>query len=369
MWFARRAMLALSARLWAVFALALVLLASRNARADDKCDGPAECCITDPAAATVKLPERVRVGLRILRIGAVSEREGDFHADVYILTRWPAGGVIPSLVARNVVDTTNTVEDRVRRGNDDLCYRAVRIQDDFETPFVLHRFPFDKQRLRLVLEDLEYRPDVYTYDEELWPLTISNETYRDLTAWRVERYPNAVQKDATGRFFPGDRPPRILLVEIPVQRVWEFYMSRYFFPLILIVGLSYSLFFVKHDDLASSSGIGITAVLAIIAFQLAQAESMPRVAYMTLADKVYVVCYLFTSVALALTIHGTFIARHGNEKRAEAMQRRYRVYFPVLFALSFAGAAAWGWIAGAGESATPSDALPPSRPPAGEIVY
>jgi hypothetical protein len=154
-----------------------------------------------------------------------------------------------------------------------------------------------------------------------------------------------------------------------VQRVWEFYMSRYFFPLILIVALSYSLFFVKPDDLASSSGIGITAVLAIIAFQLSQAESMPHVAYMTLADKVYVICYLFTSVALALTIHGTFIARHGKEAQADELQRRYRVIFPVLFALSFAGAAAWGWEAGANETATPSTALPPATPPPGEVVY
>jgi hypothetical protein len=351
-----------------IVTLALVLLSTRGARADT-CDGPAECCITDPAAATAKLPERVRVGLRILRIGEVSERDGSYHADLYVMTRWPAGGVMPTLVARNVVDNTNTVEDRVMRGKDDFCYHAVRIQDDFETPFVLHRFPFDKQRLRLVLEDFKYRPDVYTYDEELWPMAISNETYRDLAAWRIERFPSFAQRDAAGRFFPGDQPPRLLLLELPVQRVWEFYMSRYFFPLLLIVALSYSLFFVKPDDLASSSGIGITAVLAIIAFQLAQAESMPHVAYMTLADKVYVVCYVFTSLALALTIHGTFISRHGKEARADILQRRYRVLFPLLFVLSFAGAAAWGWQAGAGETAAPPNALPPAKPPAGEVAY
>jgi hypothetical protein len=354
----------------AVLALLLslaLLFASRAARAD--CAGPAECCITDPTAATAPLPERVRVGLRILRIGEVSERDGEYHADLYVMTRWPAGGVMPSLVARNVVDTTNVVEDRVERGKDDFCYHAVRIQDDFETPFLLHRFPFDKQRLRLVLEDFHYRPDVYTYDAELWPLAISNEAYRDLQAWRIERFPAVTQRDATGRFFPGDQPARVLLLEIPVQRVWEFYMSRYFFPLLLIVALSYSLFYVKPDDLASSSGIGITAVLAIIAFQVAQAESMPHVAYMTLADKVYAICYLFTSVALALTIHGTFISRHGQEARADTLQRRYRVFFPLLFALSFAGAVAWGWTAGAGETGTPPNALPPAHPPPGESVY
>jgi hypothetical protein len=353
--------------LLALFVCVALLFVSRAARAE--CDGPAECCITDPAAATVPLPERVRVGLRVLRIGAVSERDGEYHADLYILTRWPAGGVAPALVARNVVDSTNAVEDRIQRGKDDFCYHAVRIQDDFETPFVLHRFPFDKQRLRLLLEDFKYRPDVYTYDAELWPMTISNETYRDLNAWRVERYPTFTQRDSTGRFFPGDQPARLLLVEIPVQRVWEFYMSRYFFPLLLIVALSYSLFYVQPDDLASSSGIGITAVLAIIAFQLAQAESMPHVAYMTLADKVYVICYLFTSVALALTIHGTYISRHGGAERADALQRRYRIAFPLLFVLSFAAAAAWGWEAGAGETATPQTALPPATPPSGEVVY
>jgi hypothetical protein len=308
------------------------------------------------------------VGLRILRISDLSERNGAYHADLYIQTRWPAGGVAPALFARNVVDTTNTVEDRLERGGD-YCYHAVRIQDDFETSFVLHRFPFDQQRLRLLLEDFKYRPEVYSYDEELWPMTIGNEAYRDLASWRIERYPVVTQRDTPGRFFPGHPPGRIISIEIPVERVWEFYVSRYFLPLLLIVALSYSLFYVEPDDLASSSGIGITAVLAVIAFQVAQADALPHVAYLTLADKIYGICYLFTAVALALTIHGAYLARHDQAMRAERLQTRYRIFFPLAFLAAFAGASAWGWTAGAQDTGIPTTALPPAKPPAGETVY
>jgi hypothetical protein len=353
------------------FAAALVLaivsiLFVRAARAD--CDGPPECCITDAKAATASLPERVRVGLHIQQIGSVSERDGEYHADLTITTRWPAGGVVPALGPRNAVDTTNTVEDRTERGGA-FCYHAVRIQDTFETPFVLYRFPFDEQRLRLVLEDLRYRPEIYTYDQELWPLTIGNEAYRDLQAWRIERYPSVTQRDSIGRSFPGASPVHVLRIEIPVERVWEFYMSRYFFPLLLVVALSYSLFYVQPDDLASSSGIGITAVLAIIAFQVAQADALPHVAYLTLADKVYAICYLFTAIALALAIHGAYLVRHGKQKRADDLQVRYRVLFPVFFVVAFAGATAWGWVAGAQAPEVPATRLPPATPPAGETVY
>ena len=354
-----------SARLGAFLVALVLLFVAHVARAD--CAELPACCITDPDHVTVALPHRVRVGLDILNVGDINERAGTFHADVYLMTRWPVGGIAPPLRIRNVVDTANIVEDHLET-SDGFCSRATRIQDDFHMPFALHRFPFDQQRLRFILEDFEYIPGVYDYDEELWPMRISDETYHDLQDWRLLRMPTMSQHDGKMRMYAGDIPPRILTVDIPVERAWEFYVSRYFVPLLLIVALAYSLFFVRLDDLASSSGIGITAVLAIIAFQLAQADAMPHVAYLTLADKIYSICYLFTATALALTIHGTHISRGNGEARAERLQRRYRVLFPALFVVSFLGACAWGWAAGSNEASSKSG-LPPAPPPPGEAVY
>ena len=349
------------------FALVSVVFA-RSARAESpECAGDAECCIKDRSKVTVPLPEHVRVGVRVLRISAISERDATFSADLYILRRWPAGGLRPGLVMRNVVDTANIVEERVDKV-DGVCYHAMRVQDDFDTPFLLRRFPFDSQRLRLVLEDPDWEPELFTYDDELWPLSISEAAYRDLQAWSLESYPLVKQKAEVFAYHPKDTPARVLTVELPVKRQWQFFVSRYFFPLLLIVALSYSLFFIKADDLASSSGIGVTAVLAIIAFQITQADSLPKVGYLTMADKVYTVCYVFTGGALGMVIHGAWLSTHGKEALYERLYRIYRRWFPVLFLSLFASAVVSGWVAGRGETDVPPMLQPP-EPPAGEVRY
>jgi hypothetical protein len=110
-------------------------------------------------------------------------------------------------------------------------------------------------------------------------------------------------------------------------------------------------------------------VLAIIAFQLTQSDTMPKVGYLTLADKVYSVCYLFTAAALALVIHGAWVATyHDDEERAHRLQRVYRSVFPLLFVVCFVAAGIWGWMAGKGEGGEPQT-IPEPPPPAGETVY
>jgi hypothetical protein len=339
-----------------------------GAYAEGECSGPPECCITDRELVKIPLPEDVRVGLRIMRISKISERESQFSADIYVMRRWPAGGLKPNLSLRNVDETPNVVEDRLDSVGG-FCYDARRIQDDFDTTFLLRRFPFDRQNLHMIFEDETWDPKSINYSNDLWPMSISSEAFRDMQSWRYLDYPTVSQRDAHFRFHPGDIPSRLLLVDIPVEREWKFYLSRYFFPLLLIVALSYSLFYIKPDDLASASGIGITAVLAIIAFQITQADTLPKVGYLTLADKVYTVCYLFTAGALALIIHGAWLATHGGEERANKLYRRYRTFFPILFVLLFGGAAAWGWMAGYSETDVPEHVLAPAAVPPGEHEY
>jgi hypothetical protein len=351
--------------------LLVVLLAARAAVAscpETTAAAPPECCITDPREVKIPLPEHVRVGIRVLRLSRISERDGTFSADMYVLTRYPAGGLRPDLYIRNAADTPNIVEDRLDLV-DGFCYRSRRIQDDMETPFLLKRFPFDTQALKVILEDPSWAPGDYVYDDDLFPDMISKEAYSELAAWRFIGYPSLAQRSAGFGYHPGDEPSRVLTIDIPVQREWQFYLTRYFLPLLLIVALSYSLFFIKSDDLSSSSGIGITAVLAIIAFQLTQSDTMPKVGYLTLADKVYSVCYLFTAAALGLVIHGAWVTTyHDDEERAHRLQRRYRLVFPFVFILCFVLAGVWGWLAGRGETAEPQTLAPPPVP-AGEKVY
>jgi hypothetical protein len=155
-------------------------------------------------------------------------------------------------------------------------------------------------------------------------------------------------------------------VHIPVERHSSFYLTRFFLPLLLLVMIAYSIFWVRADDLQSSSAIGITCMLSIIAFPLAQADSLPRVPYLTLADRIYTVCYLLIAFALGCAVFEAHLFRDGKEKKADRVDYLGRRWFPVLAIVLAVGSSVWGWYVNSAEDADVF--IPPARSaPPGEI--
>jgi len=351
-----------------VFCSLLVLLGilaiGRNALCAE-CSGPDVCCITDPEKATAPLPTHVRLGMRIMHIGSIDEQDGGYHAELTLLARWPAGGLRPDPKPRNGGGDYSVALDETRLDGGQ-CFHEERLVGSFHTHFWLQRFPFDGQRLRLNLEDRPYADKELVYEDALWPNTISADAYREIGGWQIRDYPSLTQKHSTFAF-PASAPhPRLLLVEIPVQREWMFYVTRYFLPLFLIVALAYCLFWIKPDDLGSASSIGITCVLAIIAFQLTQADHLPRVPYLTVADRVYVVCYAATGFAVLAAIREAFLVAEGRLDDAVALDRRWRKLFPALVVVAIAVSAFTGWRSDPTGSALVPGELPPAVAPPGE---
>lgn len=352
---------------WLIVVLAplLVLVLPRSARAGD-CAGPPECCNIDPAQVKVPLPQHVRVGMRLTHVRDVSERSASWSGEIALITRWPAGGLRPELQLRNASDdVANPVDETTLVG--EQCIRERRISSTFANWFRLRRFPFDDQVLRILLEERALEDGQAIWEPELWPNIIAIDGYRELTAWRFVDYPRLEVKRSSFSAVPAKPGPRLLIISVPVARLWQFYLSRYFLPLFLIVALAYGLFWIKPEDLGSAASVGITCMLAIIAFQLTQADSLPRVAYLTLADRVYIVCYLATAAALGLVLWESYAAANGRLAAAERLDARMRRFFPVAFFGLVGVAVALGWSSHADDpDADIPHVLPAATPPRGE---
>ncbi len=350
---------------WSVVLALLVLLCGRTALADatnesDECDGPPECCVTAFAKAT-STPTRVRLGFRVMRIEKITEQDGNYSGELTLTYRWPAGGLRPDPQPRNAVDVDVSLDEtHLREGQ---CYREKRIIGTFQTWFRLRRFPFDQHNLRLNLEDRQYTPEQLVYEPELWPNTISVDALRELTAWEIPEMPHIAYIKVSTFAFPDHAPhPQLVLVHIPVIRHSWFYMTRFFVPLLLLVAIAYSIFWVKPEDLGSAAGIGITCMLSIIAFQLAQADTLPRVPYLTIADRVYTICYILIAVALGCAVIEAYWWRTGHEARAESVDRIGRVLFPLAFLAACLISSLIGWYAKVDQDADVFVPPAPTRP-------
>ena len=162
-----------------------------------------------------------------------------------------------------------------------------------------------------------------------------DEPARDrLSSWMVE---GDMTYERTERVYKGEvGTPRYdyATFTVPVQRHVSFHLAKFFLPLLVIVAVAFSTFWMPPDDLNSRASVGVTCLLAAIALQFAEANNLPEVAYLTLADRVYAICYFGLALAMVVSIYSNVLARREQKDRAVRFDRRMHIAFPVMFVVA-----------------------------------
>ncbi len=104
-----------------------------------------------------------------------------------------------------------------------------------------------------------------------------------------------------------------------------------FVPIILIVVCASLVFFVRPRYVEGRIGLGITALLTLVALQLTATAPLPDVDYLMMLDKVFLLAYLFIIIALARVVATSWGgADPGSES---AIKRNDRMWFGGLLAV------------------------------------
>ena len=130
------------------------------------------------------------------------------------------------------------------------------------------------------------------------------------------------------------------MLSVPVTRPIVAMSIKTFVPISLIVVCAGLVFFVRPRYVEGRIGLGITALLTLVALQLASGSSLPDVDYLMMLDKIYLLAYLFIIIALARVVATSW---HGNDDSAEkAISRTDRIWAAALLAGYFAANIAAG---------------------------
>ena len=322
---------------WLALLLAsLVVLWPGAAAADPVCDGPEACC---PAEQLEHLaaPETVRVGAVFIGLYNVDDKAQAWDADYYLYESWrPAPGFTPQTEIVNETSRLSSQFDEtvLREGR---CVRSRRIHSTLHSRFDLRTFPFDRQRLTLRLADAERDSDEVRYDRAPFVLGLDAEARSELPSWKVASQVRFDVGDALLATHPGAPRYAFATLSIDVSRRADFYLTRFFLPLMLIMVVAFSVFWIHPDDLGSQVGIGVTCLLAVIAFQLGEASTLPAVEYLTLADRVYASSYVLITLALVESVYTNTLARQGDVARSARIDNLSRVLFPSATLLAIVG--------------------------------
>lgn len=290
------------------------------------CDGPPECCVQG-----VNHDGRHRVvslGIVVMGLSNINERSGTWDGDFYLFEEWPPNtNFTPQTEIVNEIERHSTQFD-ITEIVEGKCHRSRRILSTLRTAYDLRRFPFDHQQLAIEISDDEYSTSELTYADHAYAVGFEDAARTTLSSWKIDSEPVFAHHLRAFAWEHGAPPYDNATIRFEVRRHVTFHLFKYFLPLLVIVALAFSVFWIDPDDLSAAATVGVTCLLAAIAFQFAEASTLPEVSYMTLADRVYIVCYVAIGGALLETVFSSQLARRGEKPRAVEFDRWCRAVFP-----------------------------------------
>jgi len=130
------------------------------------------------------------------------------------------------------------------------------------------------------------------------------------------------------------------MLTIPVTRPIVAMSIKTFVPIGLIVVCAALVFFVRPRYVEGRIGLGITALLTLVALQLTSSASLPDVDYLMMIDKIYLLAYLFIILALARVVMTSW---RGDAEAEASISRSDRIWVGVLLAAYVAANLAVAW--------------------------
>ena len=334
------------------FALAIVVgatLSPAAGRAAPTPTGIATDPILQPPFEDGK-PIDVALGLHVINIAAIDEVSEQFRLDGYLFARWidprlaytPGGPDdqvrnyamgqiwVPQLEMINAAAPRSRDEIAIMVSPDGTVRYAERFIASLSSKFELRRFPFDQQRLIVIIHPfLVDGPRMKFRLDEASTWTASEfKSFSSLAQWHLTSlHSELLVAPAYGGFtMPEAR------FEIDVERRSSFYLWKVFLPLLLMVFLSWAVFWIEAGDLSNQVQVAVTTILTVIAFAFAISATMPRLPYLTYIDAFFLECYIYVFLAVVelMTVHVT----HRSQARRD-IGLRIRKYSRWVIPASF----------------------------------
>lgn len=319
---------------------ACLVLLSTLAHADDKpatCSGPPECC---PAALTEETKDKVAnvdIGVVLVGIYEVNEKAQTWSVDFYLTEGWaPLPGFAPATEIYNEVNRTAEQFDRTTLVNG-KCHRERRIRSTLHNTYNLRAFPFDRQKLSIVFSDAVFPSNRVHYTDKPGPSGIDDVVLNQLSAWNLQETNLGYERtQRTYKFEDGAPAYDYATFSVDVTRHVSFHLGKFFLPLLVIVFISFSVFWIDPEDLGSSMSVGVTCLLAAVALQFTEEGSLPDVNYLTIADRAFTICYVLIGLAVLEAVWANRLVRTGAKEKAVLLDKRCRILFPIALAASLA---------------------------------
>jgi hypothetical protein len=275
---------------------------------------------------------------------SLNDADQTLDLDLYLTARWrdarladasrgtasaacpvPAGRLwMPQLEPERIRSRQTFYPDRFFVDGDGIVTLMRRVWTKVSHPLDFHAFPFDRHEWRMTMWPVDSRTD------ELVLVALQRMSGRSerlsLQGWnvgamRVEAA-TGVRDQRGGEFARAD-------AILHLSRDWGYYAWKLGLPLTLIMFMAYGVYFIPASAVPQQIGLGTTSMLTLIAYMLSLNSTLPRISYLTRADRFFAGAAILVFAGLMKAVLTLALSQGPKAKVIEDVDRWGRWLYPV----------------------------------------
>lgn len=290
-------------------------------------------CLTSSPLTASELP-RVYVGVYLHDVSTFDQKNGVFDVDADVWAKW-RGDFDPDRIG---IANGGRVEMKAISLQSDGTWHSAkwRLRGTLRGEFPLHRFPFDEQTIAVVLElpedEGQLVPDLagsgmedsfsvtdWHYEPEFHPAVSSDIFRSDLGNLAFE-----------GREATVNRVGFEVVLKRPIRPV----ILKLFLPLAIVALIVLASLFVHPESTQPRVTMSVTGLVAAFAFQFSVSDVLPEVAYITLADALFIIVYTISVVCVVAAVLAQQLHQRGHITAAFHSDRILRFVLPTVIIIA-----------------------------------
>jgi hypothetical protein len=292
-------------------------------------------------------PDAVTVRLGLLDIAEINDREQVFVADIFVQVEWrdhrlavedDTGGELRRYPLDDIWHPRLTIVNS--RGLDRMLPETAmvdrqghvvvrqRLAGHLAVDLHLRDFPFDKQRLPIDFVSYEYSPSEIVFSD-----TSELVARLDDLGGKGWTYEAEQPKRSVYRLRDDGRGGAQISFAVMAERQSAYYIFTLALPMSLILFLAWMAHWLPVDVIPPRMGTATATVFSLIAFGVSFRLTLPKIAYLTDADRFVLYSTLLVLASLAVTVTSIRWASTDRKAAADKLTRKARVAFPFVYGL------------------------------------
>ena len=292
-------------------------------------------------------PIEVEIAVVVLDLERIDDVMQGFSANVFFVARWSDPRLAhdgagdewhslddvwqPRLQVANRRQARLTLPETVEVTPDGTVTYRQRLLGQFSQKLDLGDFPLDHQTLTIHIVALGNLQDevVFIPHPEIPSGVVPDVAISD---WKIL---DSRTKTQAYQPVPGMQPRAGYVLEFDAERNIGYYRSKIILPLVLIVAMSWLVFWIDPELAGPQISIAVTSMLTLIAYRFMVGGMLPKISYLTKMDLFTSVSTVLVFLTLVETTFTVMLAKRGRLERAQTVDRISRWVFPLAFVLVF----------------------------------